>query len=123
MGKVTKKIQRKSGQKRAPRGTVLDIKGQSKFNKLVRNSEQPVIVDFWAPWCGPCKMQGPVFESASKEFKGRVTFANSITLTPGTVTVDLQGDTIEVHALTEEAAQTLQKGEMDRKVTEMEGFL
>lgn len=54
---------------------------------------------------------------------GRVTFANSITLTPGTVSVDLQGDTIEVHALTREAAQALQKGEMDRRVTEMEGFL
>ena len=54
---------------------------------------------------------------------GRVTFANSITLTPGTVSIDLQGDTIEVHALTEQAAQGLQKGEMDRRVTEMEGFM
>ena len=54
---------------------------------------------------------------------GRVTYANSITLTPGTVSVDLQGDTIEVHALTDEAAQTLQEGEMDRRVTAMEGFL
>ncbi len=54
---------------------------------------------------------------------GRVSFANSITLTPGTVSVDLQGDTIEVHALTQEAAETLQQGEMDRRVTAMEGFL
>ena len=54
---------------------------------------------------------------------GRVTYANSITLTPGTVSVDLQGDTIEVHALTQEAAQTLQEGEMDQRVTAMEKFL
>ena len=54
---------------------------------------------------------------------GRVTYANSITLTPGTVSVDLQGDTIKVHALTDEAARTLQEGEMDRRVTAMEGFL
>jgi len=54
---------------------------------------------------------------------GRVTFANSITLTPGTVSIDLQGDTIEVHALTEHAAQSLLEGEMDRRVTEMEGFM
>ena len=54
---------------------------------------------------------------------GRVTFANSITLTPGTVSVDLQGDTIEIHALTREAAETLQQGEMDRRVTAMERFL
>ncbi len=54
---------------------------------------------------------------------GRVTFANSITLTPGTVSIDLQGDTIEIHALTQEAAKTLQTGEMDRRVTDMEGFI
>ncbi len=54
---------------------------------------------------------------------GRVTFGNSITLTPGTITVDMEGDTIEVHALTREAAETLQAGEMDRRVTEMEGFM
>ncbi len=54
---------------------------------------------------------------------GRVTFGNSITLTPGTITVDLEGDTIEVHALTREAAEILQQGEMDRRVTEMEGFM
>ena len=52
---------------------------------------------------------------------GRVIFANSITLTPGTVSVHLEGDTIEVHALTQEAAEALQQGEMDRRVTAMEG--
>ncbi len=54
---------------------------------------------------------------------GRVVFANSITLTPGTISIDLQGDTIQVHALTQEAAESLQTGEMDRRVTDMEGLI
>lgn len=51
---------------------------------------------------------------------GRVIYANSITLTPGTVTVDLVGDELVVHALTREAAAALQDGEMDRRVAAME---
>ncbi len=52
---------------------------------------------------------------------GRVIFANSITLTPGTVSVDTRGDEITVHALTAEAAEGLIEGHMDRRVTRLEG--
>ena len=52
---------------------------------------------------------------------GRVVYANSITLTPGTVSVDIDGDEIVVHALTREAAQGLRGGEMDRRVRDLEG--
>ena len=52
---------------------------------------------------------------------GRVIYANSITLTPGTVSVDTQGEEITVHALTAEAAEELLAGTMDRRVTRMEG--
>jgi multicomponent Na+:H+ antiporter subunit E len=52
---------------------------------------------------------------------GRVIFANSITLTPGTVSVLVTSQSILVHALTAEGAATLQSGEMDRRVTCMEG--
>ncbi len=52
---------------------------------------------------------------------GRVVYANSITLTPGTVTVDMVGDLLEVHALTREAATDLAGGSMDRRVTRVEG--
>lgn len=48
---------------------------------------------------------------------GRVTYANSITLTPGTVTVDADGDEFLVHALTQAGADDLAGGEMDRRVT------
>lgn len=51
----------------------------------------------------------------------RVIYANSITLTPGTVSIDVEGDEITVHALTEEAARGVESGEMDRRVTHLEG--
>jgi multicomponent Na+:H+ antiporter subunit E len=52
---------------------------------------------------------------------GRVIYANSITLTPGTVSVSVQDDEIEVHALTQSAADGLASGEMNRRVTDLEG--
>ena len=51
---------------------------------------------------------------------GKVIYANSITLTPGTVTVDIVGDRMTIHALIKDNIDTLKTGEMDRRVTEME---
>ena len=51
---------------------------------------------------------------------GKVTYANSITLVPGTVSMDIDGETITVHALTRENAEDLQRGEMDRRVCDIE---
>jgi len=45
------------------------------FEKTVLNSTVPVIVDFWAPWCGPCKMVAPTLEKIAKEYAGRVIVA------------------------------------------------
>ncbi len=52
---------------------------------------------------------------------GKVTLANSITLTPGTVTVDLEGDEFIVHAISREAADAVLKGAMERKAKSIEG--
>jgi thioredoxin 1 len=42
------------------------------FDQEVLKSEIPVIVDFWAPWCGPCRMVAPVMEQIADEYAGRV---------------------------------------------------
>lgn len=60
-------------------------------------------------------------KTSQKSALGKVIYANSITLTPGTVSVDVSDDTITVHALNRESAEDLLTGEMDRRVTKMEG--
>lgn len=45
------------------------------FEKAVLKSELPVIVDFWAPWCGPCKMMAPLLDQAAKDYAGKLVVA------------------------------------------------
>jgi thioredoxin 1 len=47
----------------------------SNFEADVLKSDKPVLVDFWAPWCGPCRMMAPQFEQAARQLKGRALFA------------------------------------------------
>lgn len=60
--------------------------------------------------------------AGQKTSVGKVTYANSITLTPGTISVDVEGDEILVHALTREGAEAVEEGTMDRRVTAFEGL-
>jgi len=70
----------------------------------------------------PIKPQVVWVKASQIDDLGHVIYGNSITLTPGTVTIDVVGDQIEVHALADQFAEDLKTGDMDRRVTEMEGL-
>lgn len=55
-------------------GNVKNLNHQQ-LDKFLANNDLPVIIDFWAPWCGPCKMMAPSFEKVASELKQRVRFA------------------------------------------------
>ena len=54
---------------------VLELSKTEQFDELINDPERPTLVDFWAEWCGPCKMVAPVIERLAKEYDGRMTFA------------------------------------------------
>jgi multicomponent Na+:H+ antiporter subunit E len=70
-------------------------------------------------------LQPQVFTTTARQTTavGRTIYANSITLTPGTVTIDVRGNEFEVHALTQKSADGIKTGQMDRLVCRMEGKL
>jgi thioredoxin 1 len=51
-------------------GNVIEL-SDAAFDETVHNSQEPVLVDFWAPWCGPCKMLTPIIEQVAEEFIGK----------------------------------------------------
>lgn len=54
---------------------VVNVLTDANFDKAVTSAGQPLIVDFWADWCGPCKMMAPITEALARDYSGKAYFA------------------------------------------------
>jgi thioredoxin 1 len=83
---------------------VIEIMDQD-FDQEVLKSSLPVIVDFWAPWCGPCRQIGPMVDKLSEEYKGKLKFCK--------VNVDENHDTAsKYHVMSIPTLLLFKKGEL-----------
>ena len=91
-------LAKRIGQTAAAPGPVIEVTDAS-FNQVVEQSDLPVLVDFWAPWCGPCKAVAPVLEQIAEERKGELRIVKYNTEANSRVAGELQIRSIPTLAL------------------------
>ena len=79
------------------------------FEADVLKSDKPVLVDFWAEWCGPCKMIGPSLEEISEELAGRLTIAKMDIMENTSVPADIGVQSIPLMVLFKDGKAVAQK--------------
>ena len=85
----------------------------SNFREVVRSSNKPVVVDFWAPWCPPCHVMAPIFERVAAKYAGKAIFAK--------VNVEEAPDIAEEHKI--RAIPTLMIFVRGKRVEKIEGVI
>lgn len=81
----------------------------SSFEDDVLKSDTPVLVDFWADWCGPCKMIGPALEEISEELAGKVTIAKMDIMANTNIPAQIGVKSIPLMVLFKDGKQVAQK--------------